>query len=77
MSKFYGSVLGHHSPVTRTGHHSIKTTAQSYDGSVITELSYNMDNQLMVSISVDKGSVTHGRQIFFGTFDEYIDKLTK
>ena len=77
MSKFYGSVRGERGPATRGGHHSITTTAQSYDGSIITELSYNYADELMVNISVSNESTTYGRQIFYGTFDEYIDKLTK
>lgn len=77
MSKFYGTIQGGRGAATRTGHKGIKACAQSYQGSVITELSYDND-KLMVSISVDTNeSTTYGRQIFYGTFDEYIEKLSK
>jgi hypothetical protein len=75
MSKFYGQVVGDRGAATRGGHHRIKASAQSYDGSVITELTYRED-KLMVSvcIGVDE-STSIGRQIFYGTFDEYVAKL--
>ena len=41
MSKFYGQINGGRGTATRTGHRNIRAAAQSYDGSVITELSYN------------------------------------
>lgn len=78
MSKFYGMVQGHRGAATRGGHRSIKAAAQSYDGSVITELTYNDENKLMVSICVGVNeSTAYGRQIFYGTFEEYIEKLQK
>lgn len=75
MSKFYGQVVGDRGAATRGGHHRIKASAQSYDGSVITELTYNED-KLMVSVCVGMDESTSiGRQIFYGTFDEYVAKL--
>ena len=75
MSKFYGSVEGNRGAATRGGHSRIKTTAQSYNGSVITELTYN-DDTLMVRISMDRGSAFNGTTLFYGTFDEFVNKLT-
>ena len=75
MSKFYGSVVGNRGEATRGGSSRIKASAQSYNGSVITELTYN-DDTLMVRISTDKGSSSLGSLIFYGTFDEFVNKLT-
>ncbi len=41
MSKFYGQINGGRGTATRTGHQGIRASVQSYDGSVITELTYN------------------------------------
>jgi hypothetical protein len=74
MSKFYGSVQGNRGAATRGGYNIIKTSAQSYDGSVITELTYEEDI-LMVRVSTDEGSSSYGSTIFYGTFDEFVNKL--
>lgn len=77
MSKFYGTIQGNRGAATRGGHSKITASAQSYSGSVTTELTYEND-VLMVRILADKdGSSTYGRTIFYGTFDEYIEKLSK
>lgn len=76
MARFYATIQGNRSPATRMGHQSIKAAAQSYDGSVITELSYNEEDKLMVDVCVSEGSSsTYGNRIFYGTFDEYVAKL--
>ena len=74
MSKFYGQVQSSKTAATRTGHHSIKASVQSYSGSVITELTYEED-KLMVRVSTDSGSSAHGSTIFYGTFEEFEKKL--
>ena len=74
MSKFYGQVFGGKGTATRCGHRFIKTSAQSYGGSVQTELSYEGD-ELMVRVSTDSGSSSYGSTIFYGTFDEFVSKL--
>ena len=48
----------------------MKSSVQSYDGSVITYMSYDNDN-LMVEICVSDYSSSYGSRIFYGTFDEY------
>jgi hypothetical protein len=78
MSAFYGMVQGNRGAATRGGSRAsgFKATAQSYDGSVITELTYNREGQLMVDVCVGKGESTcMGSRIFYGTFEEYIAKL--
>lgn len=77
MAKFYGSIQGNRGAATRMGHQSIKASVQSYDGSVITELSYNDEGQLLVDVSVAKDeSSTYGQRVFLGTVEEFIKKLT-
>jgi hypothetical protein len=78
MAKFYGSIQGNRGAATRMGHQSIRASVQSYDGSVITELSYNKEGQLLVDVSVAKDESTsyRGTRLFYGTLDEFIAKLT-
>ena len=78
MAKFYGSIQGNRGAATRMGHQSIKASVQSYDGSVITELSYNDEGQLLVDVSVakDESTAYRGTRLFYGTLDEFIKKLT-
>ena len=77
MSKFYGSIQGSRGAATRCGYSRIKTSAQSWDGSVITELSYNNDDQLMVDISIDEGSSAYGHRVWYGTMEEFVAQLKK
>ena len=76
MSKFYGSVQGNRGAATRGGHSMIKTSAQSWDGSIINYLSYE-DDKLMVEVCVSEGSSAYGKTIFRGTFDDLIAKLER
>ena len=68
MSTFYGMVCGNRGAATRGGSKSsgYKATAQSWDGSVITYLDYDQDNNLTVQISMSDYSSSK----FRGTFDE-------
>ena len=75
MAKFYGSVGGHRGVATRTGTSNIRTSAQSWDGSVITELSYNNEDKLMVEVRADDYSTSYGNRIFYGTYEEFVNKL--
>lgn len=77
MSTFYGCVQGNRGSVTRVGSRAsgFKASAQSYDGSVVTYLSYNDNGDLMVEICVSDSSSCYGSRIFYGTFDEYVNKL--
>ena len=77
MSVFYATIKGNRGPATRQGSamSGIKAAAQSYDGSVITSLSYDQDDRLMVSISVSDESSSYGDTIFHGTFEEFKQKL--
>lgn len=76
MSKLYGSIQGSRGAATRTGGSLMKSSVQSYDGSVITYMSYDKDN-LMVEICVSDYSSSYGSRIFYGTFDEYVAKLKR
>ena len=77
MSAFYGMVQGNRGAATRGGSRAsgFRASCQSYDGSVITRMSYDKDDNLMVSVEIAEGSACYGKTIFFGTFEEYIEKL--
>lgn len=77
MSTFYGSIQGNRGAATRTGSRcsGIESSVQSWNGSVITSLSYDQEDRLMVTVRVSEGSSSYGRTVFHGTFDEYIKKL--
>jgi len=72
MSKFYGMVVGNRGAATRGGsaNSGFKATAQSWDGSVITRLDYDNDNNLIVTIEMEEGSRTYGDVMFRGTYEE-------
>ena len=75
MSKFYGTVSGGtRTEATRRGFDSIKVSAQSWDGSVITSMHYR-GNDLMVGLDFSDDSSTYGQSLFYGTFQELKDKL--
>ena len=78
MSKFYGTARdpwGGRGTATRCGHKGIRTTAQSYDGSVIVDMSYDRNDELVVEVEVSKGSSTSGTQVFRGRLDELANIL--
>ena len=76
MAKFYGTVDGNLTKTngTNRGSQYIKSSVQSYDGSVITELTYKGE-KLYVSVSVDDDSATRGTELFYGTFEEFKECL--
>ena len=75
MAAFFGQVNGGRGTATRIGHRNIRTSAQSYDGSIQTELTYNDEGKLMVDVRTDDYSTSYGRRIFYGTFEEFVAKL--
>jgi hypothetical protein len=77
MSAFYGMVQGNRGVATRGGSRAsgFTSTVQSWDGSIITRLSYNNKDELMVSVETAEGSAPYGTTIFYGTFEEYVAKL--
>ncbi len=77
MSKFYGSVDGSEktTTATRRGFNYIHVSAQSYDGSIITRMHYDINDNLIVDLEHNDGSSTYGRTIFHGTMDELLKKL--
>lgn len=83
MSKLYGSIQGCRGAATRTGTSLMKASVQSYDGSVITYMSYDKDKdnpkeeKLMVEVCVSECSSSYGRRIFYGTFEEFVNKLER
>ena len=77
MSKLYGTVTGaSQTAATRRGHSIIKSSVQSYDGSLISSMSYKGD-KLMLELCVSNESSATGRTIFYGTFEEFVNKFEK
>lgn len=81
MSKFYGTVgdpWSNRTNATRCGHRGIRSSAQSYDGSVIVELEYDNQGALCVTVRCDDGSSScYGDTVYRGTFDDFkLDLLT-
>lgn len=83
MSKLYGSIQGCRGAATRCGTSLMKASVQSYDGSVITYMSYERDKanpkeeKLMVEVCVSDRSSSYGSRIFYGTFEEFVNKLER
>jgi hypothetical protein len=75
MAKFFGQVNGGRGTATRVGHRNIRASAQSYDGSVQTELTYNDEGKLMVRVDTSECISYYGSMIFYGTFEEFVAKL--
>lgn len=74
MARFYGQTEGRaQTNATRVGDRYIRTSAQSWDGSVITRLNYSDDGLLMVQINIANSSSTYdgdGNPYFYGTLDD-------
>lgn len=82
MATFYGQVFGNgKTSASRGGTYGsgIRTTAQSYKGSVIVELTLPEDSdgnrELMVEVQVNSNTSSCGKSLFYGTLDEFCQKL--
>lgn len=78
MAKFYGQTIGSASTIaTRRGsaNSGIKSTVQSWSGSVITELNEDQDGKIILNLSVSNESSSYGDSIFKGTIAELVAKL--
>ncbi len=75
MIRFWGKVVGRRSEAVRSGHNTIKAAAMSHRGSVITELSFNEKDELMIEIRTAEEKTSFGSLKFFGTFEEFVNKL--
>ena len=80
MSTFYSYICGNRGPATRCGSYDsgIRAAAQSWNGSVITDLDYRKnedtgEDELMVSIQTASGSSCSGTTRFYGTLEELIE----
>lgn len=73
MSTFYGMIQGNRGAATRGGstNSGFKSTAQSWENSIINYLDYDKDDKLRLTISVAEGSSTYGDEVFRGTFEEF------
>lgn len=78
MSKFYATIQGQAGEATRRGsvNSGIRASVQSWNGSVITDLSEDKDGKTIVSVSFSNDSSSYGREVFKGTISELVAKLT-
>ena len=72
MATFYGQISGNRGTGSRLGTKAsgLTVSAQSWDGSVITQLSYDSKDTLKVKLSIDDGSSFYGETMFNGTLEE-------
>lgn len=78
MAKFFATAWGDRGPVHRTSNHSMTTACQSYDGSIITELSYDKETgKLMVDISTSEDKTIYGKRLWYGSFEDFVKQLQK
>lgn len=82
MATFYGQVFGNgKTSASRGGTYDsgTRTTAQSYKGSVIVEMTLPEDSdgnrELMVEVQVNSNTASRGKSLFYGTLDEFCQKL--
>lgn len=80
MSAFYGMVEGNRSCATRGGskNSGFKASCQSYDGSVISSMYYNKENELIVRVGTNDGSSCYtdwNSNDFVGTLKEFKELL--
>ena len=73
MAKFYGTVKGRsQSLATREGSDMIRSSAQSYNGSVVIELDYDAKGELRVAVGCMEGSQKSFKSpTWEGTFKEF------
>ncbi len=78
MSKLYGQVFGTaNTTASRRGHSSLKVSAQSWEGSLITVMNYTDSGELLVTLEYSDTSNSYGDVLFHGTMEELIAKLAK
>jgi len=66
MAKFYGTVQGGRGKATRLGHQVIMTSAQSFNGSIVTQL-FEENGETFASIHVSEGSSSStGHRLYRG-----------
>ena len=72
MSRFYAKIIGNaKKETTGRGNNDIRVAAMSWNGSVITTLSYDQSGELIVDIETSEDSASSGRLKFRGTFEEF------
>ena len=74
MSRFYGTVQGNRGKATRRGANHMRTSAQSYSGSVVTYM-YDHNGVDWVSIRLEEGSSSTARfPLYEGPVKDLFDK---
>ena len=77
MSKFFGQTLGYtkngssRTIASRTGSEGIRSSVQSWEGSLSAELYYSKHDELQVLLEYSKDSTFYGSEILFnGSFEK-------
>lgn len=71
MSRFYGQIVSNRKPATKCGYDFIKTSSQSYDGSIICELTYDQNDKLQVYLGSNEGSSSFSsKKLYQGSFED-------
>lgn len=79
MASFYATINADLSRTlaTRRGSKYIKTSTQSYNGSIITRMYYNEQDKLMIEIeTTETSSSCYGENRFRGTFNQLEELLS-
>ena len=77
MASFYATINADLSRTlaTKRGSKYIKTSTQSYNGSIITTMYYNEQNQLMIELETTETSSCYGENRYRGTFTQLEELL--
>ena len=80
MSKYYGETVGYNSKGTgsvasRCGHTGIRSSAQSWDGSVIAVIRDDKEGNPIFEIEITDESSIYGDTVFSGTIEELKEAL--
>ena len=75
MSRFYGQVEGMSTTVaSRMGNKYIKSSVQSYDGSIIMRLD-EFNGETKLTVYHDDETSFYGNRIFYGSIAEFVNLL--
>ena len=79
MAKYYGTVKGNRGAATRIGSSSsgLMTSAQSWNGSLITYVHDGKGSEPVFDIEISEGSSVYGSRVFSGTLRELKERLSK
>ena len=77
MFTFFGSIKGSHGEATRGSNKAdgIKVSSRCKNGSLITKMYYDKNNELMIDVSCSLTNSETGKKVFSGTFADFTLKI--